>query len=105
MIFPLSTVPHSAQVLEDKEILNLLNKEGKDVTENFVLGANKALELCKLKDIKVAILKSKSPSCGCGIIYDGSFTGKLISGDGVTAKLFKENGIKIYNENDEWKLE
>ena len=72
---------------------------GVDVTENFERGANEALRLAKLYDCKVAILKERSPSCGSGEIYDGSFQGILIEGDGVTAQLLKKHGIQVIGES------
>lgn len=78
----------------------VINKEGVDVTAQYSKGAKLALEYAKLNDTKYAILKSKSPSCGRGLIYDGSFTGHLIEGDGKTVQLLKENGIKIYTEQE-----
>ena len=84
------------------EIVNnkVLNKDGEDKTGEFVLGANEALNICKLFNIEYAILKSKSPSCGYGEIYDGSFTGTLSKGNGITAELLSKNGIKILNEDN-----
>ncbi|MGB0990017.1 MULTISPECIES: DUF523 domain-containing protein [Arcobacteraceae] len=73
-----------------------INKE--DVTINFLLGAKKALELCQEEGIKVALLKSKSPSCGNTKIYDGTFTGNLVENQGLTARLLSENGITVFNE-------
>ena len=75
-------------------------KESKDVTEEFHKGAEKVLEIAKRFNCLEAILKSKSPSCGSGKIYDGTFSGKLIIGDGVTAKFLKKNKIKILNEEE-----
>ena len=72
---------------------------GKDVTEQFEDGAKKALMLCLYLKINIAILKERSPSCGTHQIYDGSFSNKIIQGMGVTAKLLKENGIKVYSED------
>ena len=72
---------------------------GKDVTEQFEDGAKKALMLCLYLKINIAVLKERSPSCGTHQIYDGSFSGKVIPGMGVTAKLLKENGIKVYSED------
>lgn len=69
-----------------------------DVTINFLIGAKNALELCQEEDIKVALLKAKSPSCGNKEIYDGTFSGKLIEGQGLTAKLLIENDIIVFNE-------
>lgn len=73
---------------------------GKDVTEAFLAGAAHALTLCREQGITQAYLKARSPSCGCGIIYDGSFSGTRIKGDGVTAALFKRSGIRVYTETD-----
>ncbi|MQY59547.1 MAG: DUF523 domain-containing protein [Clostridia bacterium] len=76
------------------------NKIGQDVTRQFIRGAKEALKIAKQYNIKEFIAKSRSPSCGCGFIYDGSFSKRLIKGDGVTVALFKRNGIKVISEND-----
>ena len=76
------------------------NKIGQDVTRQFIRGAKEALEIAKQYNIKEFIAKSRSPSCGCGSIYDGSFSKRLIKGDGVTVALFKRNGIKVITESD-----
>lgn len=73
----------------------VMTADGEDKTEEFVRGAHHALELAQSQGAKSVILKSKSPSCGCGNIYDGTFSGTLISGDGVTAALLKRHGIEI----------
>lgn len=78
----------------------VFTKSGKKVTTNFKRGAEEVLKLAKLYKIKEAILKQKSPSCGCGKIYDGTFSGKIIPGDGVTAALLKKNRIKTFSEED-----
>ena len=75
--------------------LRVVTREGKDVTEAFTSGAKEALRMAKLYGCEKAILKAKSPSCGCGQIYDGTFSGTLIEGDGVTADLFRKNGIAV----------
>ncbi|MCY6958655.1 DUF523 domain-containing protein [Clostridium brassicae] len=85
------------EVLEGK--IKILSNEGEDSTNKFVEGAYEALKLAKLVGATKAILKAKSPSCGCGEIYDGSFSGKKIEGNGVTAELFLKNGIRVYTEN------
>ncbi len=85
-----------AEIVGDK----VLFSDGSDATEAFVKGAEKALEIAKTQGVKVAVLKANSPSCGSGTIYDGTFTGKKVSGYGVAAKLLKENGIKVYSEQD-----
>ncbi len=82
----------------------VINGEGIDVTENYRLGANLALKKALDNNVKIAILKAKSPSCGSNKIYDGTFSHKVIDGDGVTAKLFKENGIKVYTENNFYEI-
>ena len=87
-------------VLDDKAFVR--NQQGENVTQAFILGAQKALMLCLDHGITQAILKAKSPSCGCGQIYDGTFSGRLIPGDGVTAALLKQNGIVVHNEISEW---
>lgn len=73
----------------------VLSSDGRDVTEEFICGAYEALKICRRHHVGKAILKAKSPSCGAGEIYDGSFTGALRPGDGVTAALFKRSGIKL----------
>ncbi len=82
------------------EPLKLVNQKGEDVTECFVNGAKKCLEVCKSLDVEKAILKSNSPSCGKNRVYDGTFSGKLVALPGVTAKLLKENNIKVFDEKD-----
>ena len=78
----------------------VFRKDGKDVSAEFEKGAKEALKIVKLIGCKEVILKSKSPSCGCGKVYDGSFSGKLIEGDGVFVKLLKKNNIKILTEEE-----
>ena len=75
------------------------NRAGEDVTHHFLRGAEEALRIAKLYGCRTAILKERSPSCGCGRVYDGSFSGKLTEGDGVTAELLKKEGIQIYGES------
>jgi uncharacterized protein YbbK (DUF523 family) len=78
----------------------VFTRSGKDVTENFERGAGEVLKIAKLYGIKEAIMKQGSPSCGSGRIYDGTFSGKTIRGDGITAAVLKENGIKVITEED-----
>ena len=72
---------------------------GRDVTENYRRGAEAALALCMQHGCKAAVLKEKSPSCGCGLIYDGTFSRRLVPGDGVTAALFKAHGVRVFGES------
>lgn len=78
----------------------VINKEGRDVTDEFQKGAEEALKLGQYFGCNKAILKSRSPSCGCGTIYDGTFTGTLVPGDGITAKLLRCNGFSLYSEEN-----
>lgn len=75
------------------------NQKGEDVTWYYRRGAEEALKLARLYGCRCAILKERSPSCGCGQIYDGTFTRTLIPGDGITAELFREQGIRVYGES------
>jgi uncharacterized protein YbbK (DUF523 family) len=91
-----------AEIIKGK----VIDKTGKDVTDNFVNGAEKALEIAEKKSaklgqkIELAILKANSPSCGCGKVYDGTFSGVLIDGDGIFAALLKRKGIPIITEKE-----
>jgi len=78
----------------------VITKSGRDETGNMKGGAEEVLKLAKIFGIKEAIFKQRSPSCGCGQIYNGTFSGKIIKGDGVTTELLKKNGIKIITEED-----
>lgn len=84
-------------VLQRKSIV--CTKAGKDCTEQFLAGACHALETAIAHKASMAILKEKSPSCGTFFIYDGSFSGRLIKGPGVTAALLQSHGIHIFSEN------
>ncbi len=76
------------------------NRNGEDVTEAYLTGAEKAAALVKREGIRLAVLKARSPACGSGQIYDGSFSGRLIPGDGVTAAKLREMGVQIYSEEN-----
>ncbi|MFN3301489.1 MAG: DUF523 domain-containing protein [Patescibacteria group bacterium] len=78
----------------------VFTKSGKNVTKYFLAGAKEVLKIAKLFGIKKAILKQRSPSCGCGQIYDGSFSGKIIKGNGITTRLLKKHNLKIISEDD-----
>ena len=80
--------------------IEIINKEGKNLTKKFLNGANEVLKIAKSNNVKKAILKAKSPSCGNGLIYDGSFTSTLVVGDGITTKLLKENNIEVFTEDE-----
>ena len=78
----------------------ILDKSGADVTDAYLRGAQETLRLARLLGCKTAILKARSPSCGHGRIYDGSFSGTLIPGSGVTAELLAKNGIRVFTEDE-----
>lgn len=92
----LTTPRKPAEIKNGRVITN----DDEDVTEAFIKGANEVLSICKKYNCKKAILKSKSPSCGCGIAYDGNFNGTLIEGDGITTKLLKKNEIEVISSDD-----
>ena len=92
----LPTPRNPAEIVGDR----LLSNAGKDVTAEYQKGAETALYLAKLNRVDFAILKANSPSCGKGIIYDGSFTGKKVPGNGVTVQLLQKNGIPVYSEEE-----
>ncbi len=85
-----------SEIKEDK----VITQKGKDVTDNYLEGASKAIMLCELLSIKRAILKEKSPSCGVHKVYDGSFSNKLIEGKGITTTALEKKGIKVYSEEE-----
>ena len=90
----LSTPRSPSEIVGDK----VMNKDGIDVTREYMAGAEMALKLARENHVELCIMKSKSPSCGCGRIYDGSFTGGMVDGDGVTVALLKKNGFKVLTE-------
>ena len=82
----------------------VIMQDGTDVTQQYQKGAQCALELCLREGCIAAVLKERSPSCGCGEIYDGTFSHTLLSGDGVTAELLKKHGIAVCGESELKKL-
>lgn len=97
-------IPQEIQRGSGEDVLagrcKVMNKNGEDVTAQFIRGAEEALKIAELTGATEFIAKSKSPSCGCGSTYDGTFSGTLIEGDGVTTALLKQNGIKVTSEED-----
>ena len=93
-----------SEIIKNDGNISVISKEGKDVSKEFKKGAKEALKIAKLVDVKVAILKDGSPSCGSKYIYDGTFSGNKIKGEGITAKLFMENGIKVFSEDEAYKF-
>ena len=77
---------------------SVLMNNGADVTAAYQKGAEKTLQICMKTGCRIAILKEKSPSCGPSLVYDGSFTGHVIKGSGITARKLRENGISVLSE-------
>lgn len=75
--------------------IKVFMNDGTDVTENYKRGAEEVLKLAKELNVKKAIFRKKSPSCGCGEIYDGTFTNTLTKGNGITTSLLLENNIEV----------
>lgn len=92
----LSTPRNPSEIKNDK----VISSTGDDVTEYFLKGARLSLYLAKENHIMYAILKQKSPSCGRGKIYDGTFSNNVIKGNGITTKLLEDNGIMVFTEED-----
>jgi uncharacterized protein YbbK (DUF523 family) len=78
----------------------VMTRDSRDVTEEFERGAIEALRIAQLVGASQAILKARSPSCGSGQIYDGTFSGTLVDGDGILAGLCKRNGIRVMTEEE-----
>jgi len=78
----------------------VVSSEGEDRTEAFLRGAEETLRIAKLYGCEAALLKERSPSCGNKEVYDGSFTGTVVPGEGVTAELLRENGVKVFGESE-----
>ncbi len=79
----------------------VITRDERDLTCAFTKGAEQTLYLAQLFGCRIAILKANSPSCGSGQRYDGTFSGKLVPGDGLTAALLKQNGLTILSEQDD----
>ena len=78
----------------------VFTRTGREVTEAYRNGAEEAVCVAREAGCAFCVLKARSPSCGCGRIYDGTFTGTLVPGDGVAAETFKRNGFCVYTEED-----
>ncbi|AAL93717.1 DUF523 domain-containing protein [Fusobacterium nucleatum] len=91
---PIPRVP--SEIKETK----VFSKDGRDITEEFLSGAEKTFKIAKENQIDFAILKERSPSCGSSYIYDGSFSGKVIQGQGLTVRKLNEENIVIFSEEN-----
>ena len=91
---PIPRVP--SEIRGDK----VFSKDGRDITEEFLSGAEKTYQVARRKQVDFAILKERSPSCGSSYIYDGSFSGNVIQGQGLTAKKLGKENIIIFSEEN-----
>lgn len=96
----MTTPRYPSEIVAGREELQLVNSQGEEVTKHFIKGAEETLHLAKLYNCRYAILKKRSPSCGNGQIYDGTFSKTLVDGDGVTAAALKVYGIKVMDEEN-----
>ena len=93
---PSEIIGESLNILNNNRVV--IDKNGNDVTSQFIKGAQETLQIAKKLNIKKAILKDGSPSCGVNYIYDGKFNGTKIKGMGLTAQLLKESSIEVISE-------
>lgn len=94
-------IPRNPSEIKNNKVIS---NKGIDVTKEFNLGAKSTLEITMNNNVKIALLKDGSPSCGSNYVYDGTFSKTKIKGNGITTILLKENGIKVFSENEISKL-
>lgn len=99
----LKTPRNPAEIQEKDGLRKVVTCEDEDVTNEYIRGAEEVLKLAKELDIKEVILQPRSPSCGKGLIYDGTFSKKKIEGNGITADLLIKNGIDVYMPDEYFK--
>lgn len=100
MLGGLPTPRKPAEIRYKDERIEVVNCDGQLLTAAFTVGADKACVTARQNHVKRALLKSKSPSCGRGLIYDGSFTGSLVEGDGLTTQYLQKMGVQVYHEGE-----
>ena len=93
----LTTPREPAEICANGRVITKFS--GRDVTDEFISGAHICADVARENGCKIAVLKERSPSCGSGWIYDGSFTGRLVSGDGITAAVLKKLGVRVVGES------
>lgn len=106
-VFSELTIPRDPMELELKMIstyspsqqIRVINKNGVDFSQQFMKGVQRAVDLVKQNCIKVAVLKEYSPSCGVTRVYDGTFSGQIVNGQGVVAKALHQLGVVLFSEN------
>ncbi len=95
----LGTPRPAAEIQTDGRVVT---REGADVTAEYRRGADIAVQRAEENDCAAAILKARSPACGCGAVYDGTFTRTLRDGDGITAAALKRAGVEIFTDEDDF---
>lgn len=93
------SIPRHPAEIQSRDPLLIQTNHGEDVTDAYLNGAKKALDIFINNGVEVAILKYRSPSCGNDGVYDGTFSHTLIDGQGVFAKMLNDHGIKVFNEH------
>ena len=88
------------EMVKDGKAFKVISKDGADVTAAFEKGAQKTLALAQLLEIDTVVLQSRSPSCGLGMVYDGTFSGRLVPGNGLTAGLLVKHGIRVIRDEE-----
>lgn len=96
----LPTPREPVEIQQTEDGIQVTSKTGNNYTNQFLKSAEEVLSICKENNITHAILQSRSPSCGFGKIYDGTFTGNLIDGNGVVADALDKNGIKVITDEE-----
>lgn len=94
--------PRNACEISDGRVIDA---KGADFTDNFIKGAQEVLRIARMFDCRLALMKENSPSCGVNYIHDGTFSGGKIAGSGVTSRLLREAGIKVFSEDETELLE
>lgn len=92
--------PRVPSEIQSFEPLKIVNKDGLETTKNFINGAKQTLDIVINNQIKYALMKSNSPSCGNKKVYDGNFDGTLIDNSGVTVTLLLKNSVEVFNEKE-----
>lgn len=92
------SIPRNPSEIKSFNPLMVVSHQSVDVTEQFLKGSIQALEKIKNHNVKIAILKANSPSCGNEYVYDGTFSSSLVEGSGVFASMLKGMGMKVFNE-------
>ena len=99
MLGGLGTPRPPAEIVDDGS-RRVITREGRDVTQAFEDGARAALDQGRAENVRIAILKAGSPSCGSSFIYDGTFSKTPVNGEGITAALLRRNGIVVFSEEE-----